>query len=384
MASNPWPTSARFLLRSLNMRAAAFLLALLAVTVGATVTATVLNLKAGLNEKMSRALRAYGPNLLLVPAAAPGAAQPGAGLDESILGRAREIAGGGATIAPLLLATGAVGDQPATIVGADFAMLRRLYPGWKVVGGGSDATTTPTPDAVVGASIAARASLKPGDVAAIRAAAGEQTLRVAAIVETGEAEDEQIFVPLAVAQRIAGQEGRFSLAELSIPGGLRRVDAAAARLAAALPGGIEARPLRAITRTEGAILARLDRMMVILTVVVLVLSGLCLVTTLMSMVVERTPEVGLARAIGAGDGQIYKMFLGEVGLLGLFGALLGSGLGALLVRMVSRGLFGEPIEPSLSVVPQVFAASLLICLVAVVVPLRRALSIQPAAALRGD
>ena len=379
MASNPWPTSARFLLRSLNMRAAAFLLALLAVTVGATVTATVLNLKAGLNEKMSRALRAYGPNLLLLPAAA------GAGLDDSILARAREIAGGDATIAPLLLATGAVGDQAATIVGVDFATLRRLYPGWKVVGEGSDATTTPAPDtAVVGASLAARASLKPGDAAAIQAAAGEQTLSVAAIVETGEAEDEQIFVPLAVAQRVAGQEGRLSLAALSIPGGTQKVDAAAARLGAALPGGIEARPLRAIARTEGAILARLDRMMVLLTIVVLVLSGLCLVTTLMSMVVERTPEIGLARAIGAGDGQIYKMFLGEVGLLGLFGALLGSGLGALLARAVSRGLFGEPIETSLSVVPQVFAASLLICLVAVVVPLRRAVSIQPAAALRGD
>ena len=62
-----WVTSFRFLLRSLNLRGPAFLLALLAVTVGATVIATALNLRAGLRVKMSRQLRSYGPNLLLRP-----------------------------------------------------------------------------------------------------------------------------------------------------------------------------------------------------------------------------------------------------------------------------------------------------------------------------
>ena len=78
------------------------------------------------------------------------------------------------------------------------------------------------------------------------------------------------------------------------------------------------------------------------------------------------------------------MFLGEVGLLGLIGALAGAALGAILVRVIGSGLFGAAIEPRLSVVPVVLLASLLICFAAVLLPLRRALSIQPAAALRGD
>jgi len=78
------------------------------------------------------------------------------------------------------------------------------------------------------------------------------------------------------------------------------------------------------------------------------------------------------------------MFLGEVGLLGAIGAVAGIALGAGLARLIGDRLFGAPIEASLSVVPPVLGASILICLVAVFIPLRRALSIQPAAALRGE
>ena len=371
-----WMTSARFLVRSLNLRGPAFLLAFLAITVGATVTATVLNLKAGLREKMSRELRSYGPNLLVLP----GAGAVGAALDGRLAARASGSLGGGATVAPVLLASGVVQGQAATFVGADMDTLRRLYPGWRIEGDVPAAASGRS--CVLGVSLATRADLKPGDVASVRAG-GEAALRVSAIVSTGEAEDEEIIVPLQVLQDMTGLEGRLSFLALSIEGGPRAVESAAARLDRDLPGA-EARPVRAIALAEGAILGRLDRMMLLLSLVVLVLSGLCLVTTLMSMVAERESEIGLARAIGAGDGEIFKMFLGEVGLLGTLGALAGAGLGAALVRVIGSRLFGTAIEPRLTVVPAVILTSLLIVLIAVLVPLRRALSIQPAAALRGD
>jgi putative ABC transport system permease protein len=381
-----WATSARFLLRSLNLRGPAYLLALLAVTVGATVTATVLNLKSGLSEKMSRELRAYGPNLLVLPAAGP---PPGgtetvgraATLDEALTARIPPLLGTATALAPVLLAGGVVQDQAATFVGADIGLLRRLYPGWRLTTGGAGPADG-RDVCVLGASLAARAGLQPGDLAAVRAGAAA-ALRVAGIVSTGESEDERIFVPLPVLQELTGLRGRVSFAALSIEGGPAAVESAAAKIAGAFPG-VTARALRPIALAEGAILGRLDRMMLLLTLVVLVLSGLCLVTTLMSMVVERESEIGLARAIGAGDGEIFKMFLGEVGLLGTIGALAGIALGAGLVRLIGSRLFGAPIEPRLSIVPAVLGASLLICLVAVIIPLRRALSIQPAAALRGE
>lgn len=367
-----WTTSARFLVRSLNLRGRAFLLALLAVTVGATVTATVLNLKAGVKGAMSRTLRAYGPNLLVVPAAHV----PGAGLNEAAVEQIRSLAPGAAVV-PVLYAPGTVQDQGATLVGTDFEALRRLYPGWDLQGG-----MVRPHDCVVGVSLAARIGFAKGSIAALRAG-GEESCRVAAFVMTGEAEDEQVFVPLAVLQEMTGRGGRVSLAALSISGGLPKVEEAAQKITRALPG-VEARPARAIASAEAALLTRLDRMMLLSSALVLVLCGLCLVTTLMAMVVERTSEIGLARAVGAGDGEILKMFLGEMGLLAGTGAILGVIFGAIGARVAGLRLFGTALGPSPSVIPIVFGAALVLCLVSVLAPLRRALSIQPAEALRGD
>ncbi len=371
-----WMTSARFLLRSLNMRGPAFLLAFLAVTVGATVTATVLNLKAGLQEKMSRELRAYGPNLLIVPRAARSST-----LDEQSLEAVPAALGSRVAVVPILIAGGTAAGHAATIVGADFESLRRLYPGWRL----ESAPQAPPagPACVVGAALARRAGKQPGDTIDIRTGTRPATLPIAGVLSTGEAEEEQVFVPLAFLQEILDRAGRMSFAALSIDGGASEVERAGAAIDRALPLA-QARPLRAIAMAQGAILDRLDRMMLVLTLVILVLSGLCLVTTLMSMVVERESEIGLARAIGAGDGAIFRMFLGEVGLLGILGTLAGLLLGAGVTRLIGRGLFGAAMEPRLSVAPIVLGLSMVICLIAVYVPLRRALAIQPAAALRGD
>lgn len=375
-------TSARFLLRSLNLRGAAFLLALLAVTVGATVTATVLNLQAGLKDKMSRELRAYGPNLLIVPradATAQRAGDPAAvTLLEEDLRAVPETLGTQVAVVPVLIAGGTAAGHAATLVGADLEAMHRLYPGWRL-----EPAPPEGPACILGVALARRAGAKAGDSIDIATGAGSATLRVASLLSTGEAEDEQAFVPLAFLQGLVDRPGQVSFAALSIDGGASGVALASAAIERALPRA-RARPLRAIALAQGALLDRLDRMMLLLTLVILLLAGLCLVTTLMSMVVERESEIGLARAIGAGDGEIFRMFLGEIGLLAVLGTLAGLALGAGVTRLIGEGLFGAPIEARLSVAPVVLGMSMLICLIAVYVPLRRALAIQPAAALRGD
>jgi putative ABC transport system permease protein len=203
------------------------------------------------------------------------------------------------------------------------------------------------------------------------------------LLSTGETEDDELFVPLLRLQALAGLPGRVSLAALSVDGGVQAVTDAAAAAHSALPG-VWARPLRQIAAAQGAILGKLQRMMVLLTLVVLVLTGLCLVTTLMAIVVERGSEIGLMRSIGAADSEILEMFLGEVGLLGILGSAIGIALGALGAHVIGSRLFGAPIEPRAAVVPTVLLISLGLCLISVLVPLRRALSVQPAAALRGD
>ncbi len=396
-------TAARFLARSLRLRGPSFLLALLAVTVGATVAATMLNLKSDLRDKMSRELRRYGPNLLVAsaPGSDTGAASPTLAEEDvrrlpSLLVGNAGGARGGVVVLPMLIAAGSVAAReepprpaaPAAIVGADFAALRVLYPAWRVDGawpaaGPAEGAPGAGPACLVGVSLARRTGLAPGRPATLHVGSGDTSVTVAGVVSTGETEDEQAFVPLAYLQERTGLAGRVSLVALSVDGGPEVVARAAETARAAIPGSAVL-PLRQIAAAQGAILGKLDRMMVLLTLVVLALSVMCLVTTLMSMVVERESEIGLMRSIGAGDREILEMFLGEVGILGAFGALLGLGLGAVGARLIGVGLFGAAIEARAGVVPVVLIGSLALCFAAALVPLRRALAIQPAAALRGE
>src|SRR5947208_3016503 len=118
-------TAARFLLRSLSMRGSSYLLALLAITVGATVTATMLNIRADLGAKMSRELRRFGPNLLVTPAPAPGSSAGGTidqaralGLPALLEARERNERGSRApaaeraVVSPLLIAAGTIDSPP--------------------------------------------------------------------------------------------------------------------------------------------------------------------------------------------------------------------------------------------------------------------------------
>lgn len=498
----------RFLVRSLTLRGVSFLLALLAVTTAATVTATMLNLEADLGAKMSNELRRYGPNLLVTPALAASGESGGENssaaegttertppaqptvltLDEQAIrtlpAKLAPPGGGSApSLSPLLIFSGAVMIEPhshelpapsrtatasgppnaasdagavdgqntapratsrvtevsrndpasattrgledepndpasgtaraqesvsnssasgpttavmgtqasdslrgtaatATVVGCDFAALHEQNPSWRIEG------AWPAPGeraCVLGASLARRAGLATGGLALVwfGNSSSQPILQVAGIVSTGESADEQVFVPLDLAQAETGLQRRVSLAAIAIDGGAEGAQAAARTVEAAIPGA-SARPLRQIAAAQGEILGKLRRMMILLTAVVLTLSALCLTTTLMSAVIEREGEIGLMRSIGASDFEVLSMFLGEVSLLGLLGGLLGLGIGAGATLTIGARLFEAPIAPRLSVVPVVLIGSVVLCLLSVLVPLRRALSIQPAAALRGD
>jgi putative ABC transport system permease protein len=364
---------------------------------------------------MSRELRRYGPNLLITPAQTGRSTGAGAPtLDEdTVRSLTTALRAPGSTsapaISPVLIASGRVRppsraeaealpaqglpsdagerDLPAAaaaIIGADFAALKRVYPSWHVQGAWPDESGG---ECLAGEALAQRAGLAPGRRALVQVGSAEGAAklacRISGVISTGEVEDQELFVPLGALQERTGLGGRVSLAAVSVDGGIDAVSAAAAQAQRLLPAA-SARPLRQIAAAQGAILGKLQRMMVLLTAVVLVLTSLCLVTTLMAIVVERQSEIGLMRSLGAADLEILEMFLGEVGLLGLLGSAIGIALGAAGAYFIGARLFGAAITPRAEVIPMVIAISLGLCLLSVLIPLRRALSVQPAAALRGD
>lgn len=116
----------------------------------------------------------------------------------------------------------------------------------------------------------------------------------------------------------------------------------------------------------------------------LLVGGVGIPTIMTIAVTERTPEVGLLRAIGAGRGQILLLFIGEAVVLaaigGLCGLVIGAGgawlLGALVPSLPTH-------TPWLYVLyAEILAAA--IGLLAGVLPARHAAGLDPIEALRAE
>jgi len=115
--------------------------------------------------------------------------------------------------------------------------------------------------------------------------------------------------------------------------------------------------------------------------VALVLAAAGLFGVLAFHVGQRTREIGVRRALGADNGRILRLVMRASGVQ----ILLGVGIGMTLLPLMGRGLgdiLGEvsPYDPA--VYTMVVAIMIAVAIAATLAPTRRALKIDPAAALR--
>jgi ABC-type antimicrobial peptide transport system permease subunit len=73
----------------------------------------------------------------------------------------------------------------------------------------------------------------------------------------------------------------------------------------------------------------------------LLVSVVGITNSMLMSVTERYKEIGTIKCLGALDNFIVKLFLIESALLGFFGSLVGSLLGALIVLLTSFRVWGE-------------------------------------------
>ena len=115
----------------------------------------------------------------------------------------------------------------------------------------------------------------------------------------------------------------------------------------------------------------------------LVLAAIGIYGILSYVVTNRRREIGIRMALGARPRQVMLMVLRQGLLLGLSGAALGVLGAALAGRLLSRLLFGvSPTDPA--TLGAVFAAAMVVAIVACVVPGQRAATTHPMRALRSD
>ena len=96
---------------------------------------------------------------------------------------------------------------------------------------------------------------------------------------------------------------------------------------------------------------------------------------------QRTHEIGIRMALGAGRGQVLRMMLGQAGKMALVGIAIGLVASVALTRLLSSMLFGLSTHDPLTFL----SATLLLLLVAMtacIVPAWRATRVDPLVALR--
>ncbi len=116
-------------------------------------------------------------------------------------------------------------------------------------------------------------------------------------------------------------------------------------------------------------------------VLALVLACVGLFGVISYLVARRTREIGIRLALGAPRSRVLRLVLGDAGVLVGIGVLIGVGGALGLARLIRSLLYGmNPHDPA--TIAASVAALLVVTALAVLVPVRRALAVQPSEALR--
>ena len=205
---------------------------------------------------------------------------------------------------------------------------------------------------------------------------------VVGILVTGGEEESYVFMSLADMQTLTGQD-ILDVAELSVSADEDQLNAFAQTLNES-GEGVQARLVKRVTKSETAVLGKLQALVFLVTVVVLLLTMICVSTTMMAVVSERRREIGLRKALGASDQSIRVEFLGEGLFLGILGGILGAILGFVFAQVVSVNVFNSSITFQPLLLPVTVIVSMAIAAVSCLAPIKRAVSIDPALVLKGE
>ncbi len=116
----------------------------------------------------------------------------------------------------------------------------------------------------------------------------------------------------------------------------------------------------------------------------LLVGGVGIFTIMTIAIRERTFEIGLLRAVGARRGQVRNVFMGESILLAGIGGLLGLIIGASIIEILRWTFPAMPVSYSIPYAAAAELLSLIIGLLAGVVPALRAARLDPVEALRAE
>lgn len=404
--------------------------AFVALAIASAIWTLVLAIGSGMGDRTRRDLTAYGANIVVLPEtakAAPsilGAPLPAPpapqALPEAALDAFPDLfwKNNITAISPVLEFSVDAGGKPMTAEGVDFRRERRTpkgeplstgvlgaHPAWKIAQGrwprdGAD-------EAAAGIRAAESRGWSSGAAIRVSGPGGPRTVTLTGIFRSGEREDGTLLLPLALAQQVAGTPGRIgridvtamTTPESKLEAALHRdpkklspveydrwyctpyASSIASQIGEAIPGA-RAAPLRRVTADEERSASIAEALLFFAAAAALLAALLAVFSTLFDSVTERAPEIGLWKALGAEPEKIAAVFLAEAAANGLLGGAAGALVGFLAAPALARAVFGFAVPRTPLLAAVAVAAAVLVSVAASLAPVRRAIRLEPIAALR--
>ena len=370
----------RLIFRALRLRLQRVFIIFTALTVGASIVTAMAAVYFDINTKMSQELRTFGANFYI------GSADGGMMNQAELSAILQKSPDGFITAAsPYLYGVARSDLEKIVLMGVNFDAMRILAPYWQITGSAINVNFDDR-NAMIGKTLAERLHVKVGDSLQLSKNAVEKhSFNIKGIVEAGDATDNMLIVNVEFAQNWLDKEGVVNNALLNVQNeqGANTVDQFAEKIMQQYPD-LTARPIRKVSASEGQILEKIKGLMGLISLVILVLATLCVNTTLIAIVGERSKEFALQKALGARKLDIIRQISTEILIIAFCAIIIGLGLGYLLAQVLGITVFKSYIDMRLPVLPITVVLSLLVAFVAVIIPTRRALSINVANVLKGE
>ena len=370
----------RLIFRALRLRLQRVFIIFTALTVGASIVTAMAAVYFDINTKMSQELRTFGANFYI------GSADGGMMNQAELNAILQKSPDGFITAAsPYLYGVARSDLEKIVLMGVNFDAMRILAPYWQITGSEINVNFDDR-NAMIGKTLAERLHVKVGDSLQLSKNAVEKhSFNIKGIVEAGDATDNMLIVNVEFAQNWLDKEGVVNNALLNVQNeqSANTVDQFAEKIMQQYPD-LTARPIRKVSASEGQILEKIKGLMGLISLVILVLATLCVNTTLIAIVGERAKEFALQKSLGAKKFDIIRQISTEILIIAFCAIIIGLGLGYLLAQVLGITVFKSYIDMRLPVLPITVVLSLLVAFVAVIIPTRRALSINVANVLKGE
>ena len=367
--------------KSLNNGSSRVMDIVVSMLLGACVCAAFVNVYLDIDSKVSRELKTYGANMIFAPKDMATSDDMSEKTYNEMIAKVPKDKLLGES--GYLFAQANIGPTNAIIMGTKFSNLKKVKPFLDVRDGTMINVDFDDKNVLIGVDLARQAGFKAGDDIEIRAIGSNESInvKIKGVVASGDKEDALLITSLSLAQQISNKAGKINYAEAVVLGNFDEITSLAKTIS---NDEIVAKPVAKVSKSEGYILEKIKLLMALVSLVILLITSMCVNTTLSAILLSRSREIALLRAIGASKKDVLRLFGFETFVTALISALVGAFLGYLLAQILGYAIFDSSIDFRILSIPVAVVISLLFAAIAAFYPIKRALNNKMADTLRGE